>query len=55
MLFRSGDAVSKVYASMAKYKVEGTPTVFINGKPWSRSGSEFVLGEFKAAVEAAKQ
>ena len=52
---KNGDAVSKVYASMSKYKVEGTPTVFINGKPWSRSGSDFVLGEFKAAVEAAKQ
>jgi len=50
-----GDNVEKVYASMAKNKVEGTPTVFINGKLWSRSGSEFVLDEFKAAVEAAKK
>ena len=50
-----GDNVDKVYKSMAKNKVEGTPTVFINGKPWSRSGSEFKLDEFKAAVEAAKQ
>jgi len=50
-----GDTVEKVYQSMAKNKVEGTPTVFINGKLWSRSGSEFVLDEFKAAVEAAKQ
>jgi hypothetical protein len=29
--------------------------VFINGKLWNRSGSDFVLDEFKAAVEAAKQ
>ena len=50
-----GETVEKVYQSMAKNKVEGTPTVFINGKLWSRSGSEFVLDEFKAAVEAAKQ
>ncbi len=50
-----GDNVEKLYASMAKNKVEGTPTVFINGKLWSRSGSEFVLDEFKAAVEAAKK
>ncbi len=50
-----GDNVDKVYKSMAKNNVEGTPTVFINGKPWSRSGSEFKLDEFKAAVEAAKQ
>jgi protein-disulfide isomerase len=52
---KNGDAVAKVYGSMAKYKVEGTPTVFINGKLWNRSGSEFVVDEFKAAVEAAKQ
>jgi len=50
-----GDQVAAVYASMAKNKVEGTPTVFINGKLWSRSGSEFKVDEFKAAVEAAKQ
>lgn len=49
------DAVKNVGASMPKNKVEGTPTVFINGKLWNRSGSEFVLDEFKAAVEAAKQ
>ncbi|MFM8897612.1 MAG: DsbA family protein [Actinomycetota bacterium] len=52
---KNGDVVEKVYSSMAKNKVEGTPTVFINGKLWNRSGSEFVLDEFKAAVEAAKQ
>lgn len=52
---KNADTVAKVYASMAKNKVEGTPTVFINGKLWSRSGSQFVVDEFKAAVEAAKK
>jgi protein-disulfide isomerase len=50
-----GDTVKKVGESMAKNNVQGTPTVFINGKPWNRSSSDFVLDEFKAAVEAAKQ
>ena len=50
-----GDTVKKVGESMAKNNVQGTPTVFINGKLWNRSGSDFVLDEFKAAVEAAKQ
>jgi protein-disulfide isomerase len=40
---------------MAKYGVKGTPTVFINGTPWQRSGAEFNLDEFKAAVEAASK
>lgn len=48
--FEQADAV---YNSMAKYGVKGTPTVFINGTPWQRSGVEFQLEEFKAAVEAA--
>ena len=52
---KNADIVAKIYASMAKNKVEGTPTVFINGTLWNRSGSQFVLDEFKAAVEAAKQ
>jgi len=52
---KNADTVAKIYASMAKNKVEGTPTVFINGTLWNRSGSQFVLDEFKAAVEAAKQ
>jgi protein-disulfide isomerase len=41
------------YDSMAKYGVQGTPTVFINGKLWERKSSDFNLAEFKAAVEAA--
>ncbi len=49
------DTVSKVGQSMKKNGVEGTPTVFINGKQWNRTSSEFKLDEFKAAVEAAKQ
>ena len=51
----SGDVVKDVASSMKKNGVEGTPTVFINGKPWNRTTSEFKLEEFKAAVEAAKQ
>lgn len=52
---QSGDVVKNVASSMKKNGVEGTPTVFINGKPWNRTTSEFRLEEFKAAVEAAKQ
>lgn len=47
--------VKNVANSMGKNNVNGTPTVFINGKPWNRSGADFVLDEFKAAVEAAKK
>jgi protein-disulfide isomerase len=56
-----GDCVSKgskvdlVQAnadSMNKFGVQGTPTVFINGKKWERTQNAFVLEEFKAAVEA---
>jgi protein-disulfide isomerase len=50
-----GDYVKKVAESMAPNKVEGTPTVFINGTRWERTTSEFNLDEFRAAVEAAKQ
>jgi len=46
--------VKAVYDSMPKYNVKGTPTVFINGTVWQRSGVEFKLDEFRAAVEAAK-
>jgi protein-disulfide isomerase len=49
------DTVKKVYDSMQKNKVTGTPTLFINGKLWERSGTEFVVDELKAAVEAAKK
>ncbi len=41
------------YDSMSKFGVQGTPTVFINGKLWERTNPNFDLGEFSAAVEAA--
>jgi len=47
------DVVKANYDSMAKYGVQGTPTVFINGKLWERKSSDINLAEFKAAVEAA--
>jgi protein-disulfide isomerase len=37
---------------MSKYGVQGTPTVFINGKQWERTQNAFIPQEFKAAVEA---
>ena len=37
---------------MSKFGVQGTPTVFINGKKGARTQNAFVLDEFKAAVEA---
>lgn len=40
------------YDSMPKYGVQGTPTVFINGKLWERQSPNFDLGEFRTAVEA---
>lgn len=40
------------YDSMSKYGVQGTPTVFINGKLWQRQSQNFDLGEFRTAVEA---
>ena len=39
--------------SMAAFGVQGTPTVFINGKRWERQTNAFGLSEFRAAVEAA--
>jgi protein-disulfide isomerase len=36
---------------MQKYGVQGTPTVFIDGKLWERKSSDFNLDEFRAAVE----
>ena len=47
--------VKNVANSMGKNNVNGTPTVFINGKLWERSGNDFKVDEFKAAVDAAKQ
>ena len=46
------DLVQANSESMSKYGVQGTPTVFINGKQWERTQNAFVLEEFKAAVEA---
>jgi protein-disulfide isomerase len=46
------DLVQANADSMSKFGVQGTPTVFINGKKWERTQSAFVLEEFKAAVEA---
>lgn len=48
------DLVDAVDASMSKYGVTGTPTVFINGQEWKRKSPGFDVNEFKAAVEAAK-
>ncbi|MBU6254687.1 MAG: DsbA family protein [Actinomycetales bacterium] len=47
------EIVKANYDSMSKFGVQGTPTVFINGKKWERTQNEFSLEEFKAAVEAA--
>ena len=38
--------------SMEKYKVTGTPTVFINDKLWIRKSNAFDPVEFRLAVEA---
>ena len=46
------DLVQANYDSMSKFGVQGTPTVFINGKKWERTQNAFVLDELKAAVEA---
>jgi protein-disulfide isomerase len=46
------DLVQANSDSMSKFGVQGTPTVFINGKRWERTQNGFVLDEFKAAVEA---
>ena len=46
------DLVQANYDSMSKFGVQGTPTVFINGKKWERSQNAFVLEEFKSALEA---
>jgi protein-disulfide isomerase len=45
------DLVKANYESMPKYGVQGTPTVFIDGKLWERKSSDFNLDEFRAAVE----
>ena len=45
------ELVKANYDSMQKYGVQGTPTVFIDGKLWERKSSDFNLDEFRAAVE----
>ena len=45
------ELVKANYDSMAKYGVQGTPTVFIDGKLWERKSSDFNPDEFRAAVE----
>jgi protein-disulfide isomerase len=46
------DIVKAQEASMATYKVTGTPTVFINDKLWVRKSNGFDPSEFRLAVEA---
>ena len=46
------DLVKAQEDSMAKFQVQGTPTVFINGKLWERKSNSFELAEFRSAVEA---
>ena len=46
------DIVKAQEASMAAYKVTGTPTVFINDKLWVRKANGFDPSEFRLAVEA---
>jgi protein-disulfide isomerase len=45
------ELVKANYDSMSKFGVQGTPTVFIDGKLWERKSSDFNLDEFRAAVE----
>jgi len=47
------DKVRAAYESMGKYNVQGTPTVFFNGKLWERKNNAFLLEEFAAAFEAS--
>ncbi len=51
---KNADNVKNVANSMSKYKVDSTPTVFINNKLWRPSTNTFNVDEFKAAVEAAR-
>lgn len=46
------DLVKANYDSMSKFGVQGTPTVFINGRLWERGTPNFDLSEFSTAVEA---
>ena len=46
------DLVKANYDSMPTFGVRGTQTVFINGKLWESTSSNFDLSEFSTAVEA---
>jgi protein-disulfide isomerase len=46
------DLVKAHYDSMGKFGVQGTPTVFINGKVWKPTMEFFDLNDFRSAVEA---
>ena len=46
------DLVQAHYDSMGKFGVQGTPTVFINGKVWKPTSNDYVLNELRSAVEA---
>lgn len=46
------DLVKANYESMSKFGVQGTPTIFINGKLWERTSNSFDVGEFSTSVEA---
>ena len=46
------ELVQAHYDSMGKFGVQGTPTVFINGKVWKPTSGDFNLDEFRSAVEA---
>lgn len=51
----NGSRVDLVQAhadSMAKFGIQGTPTVFINGKVWKPTTQDFSLDDFRSAVEA---
>lgn len=48
------DLVAEVADSMAMNGVDGTPTVFINGKVWNRTIPTFDRAEFQSAVDAAR-
>ena len=48
----NAELVQAHYDSMGKFGVQGTPTVFINGKVWKPTSGDFNLDEFRSAVEA---
>ncbi len=48
-----GKVVENIYKDMAPNNVNGTPTVFFNGKLWERKANNFDLVEFALSFEAA--